>query len=128
MPNSLGLRAPNGLSLRARQAWRKCMLEEPEAERFQAVITDYARAISRVDALTAEWDDLGRPMITVSQNGRDFVHPLIPAIEAAEIHVRKQAEALGLTPAANKALRGARGRPKESIPSLPAAQRIRAVK
>lgn len=73
----------------------------------------YAHAVQREHELRAMWDDLGRPVITPSK-GRDFIHPLLGEIRAAEAHAQQLAATFGLASGASKP-RGM-GRPQERVP------------
>ena len=106
--------APKGLTDRARKAWRMALTVVDEPDRYEAAVTNYARAITRADRIFSEWVKLGRPVLDGAA-----AHPLMEQMEAADRLVNKHAEGLGLTPGSAKALRSTRGRPKTAIPSLP---------
>ena len=95
--------------------------------RFEAICCDYARSITRADQLQREWERAGRPTTAAggSHGHATVPHPTLQAIERAEDHVFKLAEALGLTPTGHRKVKPKLGRPREIVPPLPTARGAR---
>jgi hypothetical protein len=120
---------PSGLSRRAQRAWRTAIASVDDPIRYEAAIATYAHAVTRLDAIRRAWVRAGSPVTAQGgSTGQSLVaHPLIGAQQAAEEHVGKLAASLGLTPDGYKRVKPRMGRPKEIVPGLPGARRLKPV-
>ncbi len=55
-------RMPGGLSSAAKRAWRTAIEAVDDPERYERAVSDYARAVDRLDAIRREWQRLGQPV------------------------------------------------------------------
>jgi phage terminase small subunit len=122
-------RMPANLSSRAKRAWQTAITAVDDPVRYEHICTDYARAITRCDQLQRDWERAGRPTTAAggSHGHATVPHPTLVAIERAEDHVFKLADSLGLTPSGYRRVKPRLGRPREIVPPLPGAQRLRPV-
>ena len=121
---------PEGLGARARRAWETALLAVDDPERYREAVEEYAHAIHRVDVLRAAWRKTGEPATTHGgATGAAIVpHPLVAMIGAAEKQAHELGTSLGLTPDGLRKVKPRAGRPREIVPALPSAQRVRRVK
>ena len=121
---------PAYLSSRAQRAWRTAIEAVDDPERYEHAVAEYALSIHRVDRLRKAWREAGEPAVTTGgATGLAIVpHPLVGMIGQAEKQTHELASSLGLTPDGLRKVKPKMGRPKEIVPQLPAAQRVRRVK
>jgi P27 family predicted phage terminase small subunit len=104
------MQAPASLSPQARESFDRAVTaleaiaETPE--HFADAIETFALASERAAAIRQAWQDSGRPMLR-SGSGPARAHPLVKAMQDAEVHASNLGSALLLDPAARaKAQRG----------------------
>jgi hypothetical protein len=100
-----------------------------DAKRYEHAVIDYARAAHRTDVLHRAWQRASQPVLgRGGPHGRvTTAHPLLVALERAEDHSHALAASLGLTPDGYRKVKPRMGRPKEIVPPLPGAHRLRPV-
>jgi phage terminase small subunit len=120
---------PEKLGDKAREAYSTAIatLERlgESVEDSTNALQPFALAVEDEDRLRGEWEDWARPVVAMGgSTGRTLgIHPMLPALDAADKRIARCARELGLTPEARSGLKSA-GRPRGTSQS-PDRQQLR---
>lgn len=91
----MAVQAPKVLEAAGRRFWRDVTgTYELRADELRT-LESACRSLDMVAAVTAEWDNLGRPYMTTGSMGQDVEHPMIGTMDKAqkafELYVKRLA-------------------------------------
>jgi phage terminase small subunit len=96
------MQAPASLSPQARESFDHAVAAltalGDDASHYADAIETFAHASERAALIRAAWEDAGRPMLR-SGSGPARAHPLVKAMQDAEVHAANLGAALLLDPA-----------------------------
>lgn len=82
--------------------------EFPDAEKFEAAVMRFARAVDLVEEVRVEWIAAGRPKLFEHSNKSLVPHPLLKLLQDSEVQAARAGRALKLEPSAIRVGRGRR--------------------